>query len=308
MANFSGYFQKIEHINLNRFLRKSFVERVVPVLKMAFSFLTVVLLIVSARSIIDNSLARETEILQNRNQIRSTVDGIRSETSMPLADRDFKTLSKRELFGELGSQAAPAATPVEKPKSSLSLALIGTFIFANESPFAIIEDGKDKSQRAFGINDTVFGVAQLKAVYPDRVEISREGKSEILSLKDTSPDSSTGPSDGGAGGASGTEFIVDNDELDKALENMPLLLTQARAVPYFQEGKAVGFRLFAIKSGSLYEKIGLKNGDIIKSVNGNSMGDPSQALELFKKLKEERNLNVRLERQKEEVEFRYSIR
>ncbi|MFM1847929.1 MAG: ral secretion pathway protein, partial [Pseudomonadota bacterium] len=104
------------------------------------------------------------------------------------------------------------------------------------------------------------------------------------------------------------EFIVDEAELDRALENLPLLLTQARAVPYFADGQAVGLRLFAIKSGSLYEKIGLRNGDVLKSVNGNSMADLSQAMQLFEKLKTERSINLTIERNREEKEFKYQIR
>ena len=47
-----------------------------------------------------------------------------------------------------------------------------------------------------------------------------------------------------------------------------MLLTQARAVPYFKQGKSVGLRLFAIKAGSLFEKIGLKNGDKVVAMSG----------------------------------------
>ena len=67
-------------------------------------------------------------------------------------------------------------------------------------------------------------------------------------------------------------------------------------------------RLFAIKSASLFEKIGLKNGDILKSLNGNSLGDLSQAMQLFEKLKTERSISLMLERNREEKEFKYTIR
>lgn len=115
------------------------------------------------------------------------------------------------------------------------------------------------------------------------------------------------PNDGKVVQVSETKFLVKDEELTKQLENMPLLLTQARAVPYFQDGKAIGFRLFAIKSGSLYERIGLRNGDVIKSVDGVSMADPSQVLKLFEALKEARSIEVLLERQKEDLRFRYQL-
>ena len=87
-----------------------------------------------------------------------------------------------------------------------------------------------------------------------------------------------------------------------------MLLTQARAVPYFRDGRAAGLRLFAVKSGSLYEKLGLKNGDILKTINGSSLADLSQAMQLFEKLKSERSIGITLERNSEDKEFKYEIR
>ena len=103
------------------------------------------------------------------------------------------------------------------------------------------------------------------------------------------------------------QFEVDESELNEALENIPLLMTQARAIPYFKDGKSIGLRLFAIKNGSLFEKIGLKNGDILKSINGNSLGDITQAVKLFEKLREERSIKVILERGRQDREFSYEI-
>jgi general secretion pathway protein C len=156
----------------------------------------------------------------------------------------------------------------------------------------------------FLVDNSIFGQATLKRIFEDRIEIEREGKIEVLRLDDF------GAPQGPAGGISsnGDDFIVDEAELDKGLESLPLLLTQARAVPYFKEGRAIGLRLFAIKSGSLYEKLGLKNGDILKSINGNSLGDISQAMKLFEQLKQERSINLTLEREKQDREFKYTIR
>lgn len=157
----------------------------------------------------------------------------------------------------------------------------------------------------FLIGDSVFDQATLKKIYQDRVEIERLGKLEVLKL-----DEFGGPDAGPGGGIAnqGDDYVVDEAELDKGLENLPLLLTQARAVPYFKDGRSIGLRLFAIKSGSLYEKIGLKNGDILKSINGNSLADITQALKLFEQLKQERSINLILEREKQDREFKYTIR
>ena len=221
------------------------------------------------------------------------------------SDRDWRIIADTKVFGTLGVQQASAPAAATPPPSPLSLTLIGTFVTAGQEPYAIIEDKKKQTQDMFLLGDSVFDQATLKKIYQDRVEIERLGKLEVLKL-----DEFGGPdSPAGAGIANqGDDYVVDEAELDKGLENLPLLLTQARAVPYFKDGRSIGLRLFAIKTGSLYEKIGLKNGDILKSINGNSLADITQALKLFEQLKQERSINLVLEREKQDREFKYTIR
>jgi general secretion pathway protein C len=222
----------------------------------------------------------------------------------PPPDKDWKLITRRPVFGALGKAAGPA-TPNQPPPSPLSLTLNGTFVIDGEEPYAIIEDKKKQQQDMFLLGQSIFEQATLKQIYQDRVEIERLGKIEVLRLDEFG--SSDGPTVGGVSN-NGDDFVVDEAEVDKGLENLPLLLTQARAVPYFKDGRSIGLRMFAIKTGSLYEKIGLKNGDILKSINGNSLADITQALKLFEQLKQERSISLVLERDKQDREFKYTIR
>ncbi len=241
-------------------------------------------------------------------ELSNKVDAIKRNATtqeQPISSdkQDWTLVSNFSSFGPLGVRPSNSTAPVAPPATPLMLTLIGTFISAGQEPYAIIEDKKKQTQDMFLLEQMVFGQARLKKIYQDRVEVERSGKIEVLKLDDF------GGGDGGAGvSSSGDDFVVDEAELDKGLENLPMLLTQARAVPYFKDGRSIGLRLFAIKTGSLYEKIGLKNGDILKSINGNSLGDISQALKLFEQLKQERSISLVLERDKQDREFKYTIR
>jgi type II secretion system protein C len=206
-----------------------------------------------------------------------------------------------KLLGPIGV-ATPDAGKSTPTESSLPLSLIGVFLPEGDSPYAIIQDDKKSTQEVFGLGDSIFDAAKLIQIYPEKVEIDRNGSREILII-----DSNSKSAPSSTGSSSEGEFTVDEKELDQALENLPLLLTQARAVPYFKDGKAVGLRMFAIRTGSLFEKIGLQNGDVLKSVNGNSLADLSQAMQLFQKLKEERSIDLVLERNTAEKTFKYQI-
>jgi general secretion pathway protein C len=103
-------------------------------------------------------------------------------------------------------------------------------------------------------------------------------------------------------------FAIDRAEIDKSMENLNQLFTQIRAVPHFQDGKAAGFRLFAIRQDSVFEKIGLKNGDIISKINGNELTDPARAMSLIQELRSEGHITVDVMRNRQPTTLNYEIR
>lgn len=250
--------------------------------------------------IVNIHLAIQNQQVAFQQQLQDRLNAV-SNNSEQSKTFTYDIIAQKNIFGSLSSSST--APSQKKPQTKLPLNLVGTFLQGGQQPYAIIEDDKKKIQDVFNINDMVFGDAKLVAIHADNVEIKRGGQIEILSLDDA-PDSRGG---GGSPG-SGDEFNVDSKELDDALQNLPLLLTQARAVPYFKDGKSVGLRLFSIKSGSLYEKVGLQNGDILKTINGSSLSDISQAMKLFEMLKADRSITVTLERNREDKELHYQIR
>lgn len=102
-------------------------------------------------------------------------------------------------------------------------------------------------------------------------------------------------------------YSVEQGEVDKALNNLAELSTQARIVPAFEGGKTVGFKLFSIRPGSLYSKIGLQNGDVITAINGYEMSSPEKGLEIYTKLKDAKAVNVDMKRRGKPMTLDYSI-
>jgi len=229
------------------------------------------------------------------NEVQTRINAVNTGPRQSPDKVDYDAIAKKSIFGKLG---APVKKEKSLPVANVPLLLIGTFITVGQTPYAIIEDEKKRDQEVFVIGDEIFDAAKLTGIYPDKVEIDRKGNKEILALDLTS---------GSTSGGTGDRVLVDERELEKALDNLPLLLTQARAVPYFKDGKSIGLRLFAVKRGSLYEKIGLKNGDILKAINGSSLGDITQAVKLFEKLRDERSITLLLERNRKEKEIEYEI-
>lgn len=114
------------------------------------------------------------------------------------------------------------------------------------------------------------------------------------------------PTTGGEIQQDGDNFKIPRTEIDKALADMSRLYTEIRAVPFFEEGKASGFKLLSVKRGSLFEKLGMRRGDVLRSVNGKTL-DIQSGLETFNTLKNESEFKLELQRRGEEKTFSYEI-
>ncbi len=68
-------------------------------------------------------------------------------------------------------------------------------------------------------------------------------------------------------------------------------------MPETHNGKVIGIRVFGIHSGDLLSLLGLRNGDLLETINGVDLGDPEATLELYTRLGRLSTLDVRLERQ-----------
>jgi general secretion pathway protein C len=224
----------------------------------------------------------------------------------------YALIYERDVFNAV--KGAPAERSVSDAKrSDLNVKLWGTAIAHDPAnSYAIIEDQAARRQSLYRVGDTILDTATLARVEWDRVVLERNGEEEVLELA-----SATGPASTAAAPAATAErirktaddkFVIDRRELEKTVANINEVFTQARAVPYFEDGKTVGFRVFAIKPGSVFEKIGLQNGDIINRVNGVELTDPTKAISLFTELQNEGHIAVDLKRNAATKSLSYEIR
>jgi general secretion pathway protein C len=105
-----------------------------------------------------------------------------------------------------------------------------------------------------------------------------------------------------------TEYNIDRGVVDKILENQAELMKQARIVPVQENGRVVGVRLLGVRQDALLGVLGMKNGDVLKTINGFEMGSPEKALEAYARLRTADKLTVQIERDGKTVNLDYNIR
>jgi len=106
---------------------------------------------------------------------------------------------------------------------------------------------------------------------------------------------------------SDTKYQVQRSLVDKLLTNQAELMRSARVVPHEENGRTVGVKLYGIRRSSLLGKLGIQNGDMLRTINGFDMSAPDSALEAYSKLRSANNLCDLLVRRGSAVTMEYQI-
>ena len=218
---------------------------------------------------------------------------------------DYSVIFDRGLFGEgRSSSSGPAATP-----EASAYLLIGT-VEGEQFAGAVLQDATG-AQVFCRLHQKLPDGSQVTAVKRDRVKLRRAdgGELEIQLVDDTKiVNVPSNPAAGGVQKVSDGRYVVDQRAIASSTENMGQVLTQARALPYLEQGKTVGFRISEIAPGSIYEKIGLQNGDVVQRVNAQDVDDPGKFFQMYQGLKDESRISIDLLRNGQRQTLNYDIR
>lgn len=126
-------------------------------------------------------------------------------------------------------------------------------------------------------------------------------------VAEAAPSSGDTELDQGIKQVSETKYSVRRSLVDKLLQNQSELIKQARVVPHEENGRVVGVKLYGIRKSSLFGKLGLQNGDMLRTINGFDMSSPDSALEAYTKLRSASNLSLAIVRRGNAVTMDYNI-
>jgi general secretion pathway protein C len=220
----------------------------------------------------------------------------------------------------LPETTAPApATPLDLP-----VTLVGTGAGEGAESYAILEDRVTREQQVYRLRDVVRDGAILAKIDRNQAILRLGTQEQILTIytdgtQDVSPPGpGTNPTARSATDAAASttgirqvqpnQWVLDKQEVTAALGNLSQLLTKARVIPNFADGKPDGFKIFSIAPDSLYAKIGLQNGDVLQQINGVEIKDPENFMRVFQQLKDETRIALDFVRNNRRESFSYEIR
>ena len=103
-------------------------------------------------------------------------------------------------------------------------------------------------------------------------------------------------------------YTIERGLVDRLLANQAALMRTARVIPHEEGGRVVGVKLYGIRRNSLLGRLGVQNGDMLRTINGYDMSSPDSALEAYARLRTADHLTLSVVRRGQPTTIDYNIR
>jgi len=220
------------------------------------------------------------------------------------------------ILGATGNRLSgdAAETPTQLP-----LRLLGTIAGDPSVARAIIEEGQGKTQNLYRVGQSVAG-ARIEEIGRNSVVLLVNGQREILEMAlGSSPEGTPEPPKGPAPSPGKVaEVIKSPSPHNFQIINKQALLTmiggyeaifkavEDKVKPY-NDGKVKGLQINGLDDISMAPYVGLQNGDVIASVNGQNLDTMQKAWQVFQKARNQPDLDVQIMRGDSAIPLHFSL-
>lgn len=238
---------------------------------------------------------------------------------------DRNIFNSEGLIGDVDPNAP--SNGIQAQKTQLPVKVIGIIYGGTPtSGLAMIENTQKHTVNSFLVGDILAPEATIFEIHIDQILIDNQGRKEYAMLEEpelrrsTRKGKSTRPAKGidaplslgGSGYAvepppesfkedgferKGNQVQMTQQYKARLLgEDFANVLQDAKASPNMVDGVLKGWKLDRIRKNSIYEKFGMQNGDIVEEINGRALSDAGQAIKTMQGLKDEPDLDFKINR------------
>jgi general secretion pathway protein C len=208
----------------------------------------------------------------------------------------LKTISDKQLEGGFFGASQDVT----------SFDLKGTVAGGSSFGFIVIEERGKNKQRLYRLGDMI-GQVRLIKITRNTAIIKSADREITLKIKETPEGSLISRSQGPQANIPNSGMAISRGEVTEKLRDLKTIMTQAAVRPYFEAGTQEGFIISDIKPDSLYQQLGLHNGDIIIDVNGKRMQTADDILQMVNIMQSGGSIALSLKRNGNAETINYSF-
>jgi general secretion pathway protein C len=282
------------------YIRKAlFVFKLALVLVLSFVIIRTVIMPRSSAEIFQPASAAGTE------NVSAEGDENPVETSV----EDYSVLVEHNIFGVTDiSNVEDKSSEVDKfddvvrlAGEELSLELVGTVCGNTSVSRAIIKNTKDKQLGMYKTGQSIAG-ARIKSIEENAVILLHNGQRKMLTLNRVGGNNKNNTQTLSTSVINETGKVVSPvlpvkqslAETRTKIAHLETILAEAAIEPYLVGDRVEGLRITDLEKIPMAEAFGLKDGDIIRRVNGHQLTSKQKAFQIFKKAKAEATMSLEL--------------
>lgn len=223
---------------------------------------------------------------------------------------EFKKYKIEQAFGLIKAQDLPAPKVQKNILKIDNLILLALYHDQQDGIIMFVENTPNSQTQILQKDESYKGYKLIK-VEPTRAIFQRDGVQYYLSFKDVATP---------GGGLPTAEIIkpaierltdskatVSRDEIHKYTSNMQEIWNNIAIREVMTDGKINGFKVLAVKSGSVFDELGLKKGDVIMNVNNETLSSYADAFSIYDNIDKYESIKLEIIRNNQKRELEYEI-
>jgi type II secretion system protein C len=244
-----------------------------------------------------------------------------AENPVEASAEDYSAIIERNIFGVADSSGLADKSPqdnrfdgvVKLAEEELGLELVGTVCGSTEVSRAIIKKTKTGQLNIYKTGQNVEE-AHIKSIENNAVILLHNGQRKMLVLNRTGGHNENvqAPSSGTinqAGNVAGSVLAVKQPLtlIPEMITRVEAILAEAVIEPYVANDQVEGLRMTGLENIPMAKDLGLKDGDIIRVVNGHRLTSKQKALQVFRKARSQEAVSLELLRDGETKELSFTL-
>lgn len=219
------------------------------------------------------------------------------------AVENYDVIAQRNLFMTTLTALADKGGGLTPSEEYTAFDLKGTIAVDETTGYAVVEEKGKGKQKLYRLGEMI-GSAKLIRVTRQEAVLASGGREMVMKIKDATEG---GALRGRVPGLPGSGISVSRQDVTQSLGDLKSIMSQAVVRPFMSEGVQQGYIVSNIVPGSLYERLGLRNGDIVQEVNGKVLDSADDVLQLVNVMQSGGSVAVNLIRNGKSESINYSF-